>query len=207
MTRLKDQRDLLLDLSRIIEYQDLTEKQSLHLINSKLSKPICRSTYYNYKKKLYQDEKFRSLKKSIYKSKILKCLLLYLDETDEPDGFKIDKLISEQYPDRNNIFHVTKEQEEHILKVNNKIKSTFCMSDVSKDHLSSSLTRVNRLPKNYTIREEYVRCGKEKIKKCKSSRHGPYYYAYWREKSVGSHNNKLRKKYLGTIDPRLWILI
>lgn len=34
------------------------------------------------------------------------------------------------------------------------------------------------IPKNATIRKEYVKCGKEFFLRCK---HGPYYYAYWRD--------------------------
>ncbi len=50
------------------------------------------------------------------------------------------------------------------------------------------------LPNNATIRKEYVKCGKEFCLGCK---HGPYYYAYWRDES-----RKLKKKYLGKNDPR-----
>ncbi len=45
---------------------------------------------------------------------------------------------------------------------------------------------------HYTFREEYVRCSRGGCNKCP---HGPYRYAYWRE------NGKLRKKYLGKVDP------
>ena len=50
-----------------------------------------------------------------------------------------------------------------------------------------------------SIRKEYVRCGKSG---CELS-HGPYYYAYWKEK-VGSNDDttavtwKLKKKYIGS---------
>ena len=43
------------------------------------------------------------------------------------------------------------------------------------------------IPKNATIRQEYVKCGKFECEKI----HGPYYYAYWKEKG------KLKKKYIG----------
>lgn len=43
------------------------------------------------------------------------------------------------------------------------------------------------VPKNATIRQEYVRCGKYDCDKP----HGPYYYAYWKD------NAKLKKKYIG----------
>lgn len=57
------------------------------------------------------------------------------------------------------------------------------------------------IPKNATIRYEYVRCGNPDCKKCnnvgnedndqKHTSHGPYLYAYWKE------NKKLKKRYLG----------
>jgi hypothetical protein len=56
---------------------------------------------------------------------------------------------------------------------------------------SEELTSTNNsrnLRRNATIREEYVRCGKPDCP-CK---HGPYYYAYWRDDKA-----KLRKKYIG----------
>ncbi len=59
----------LIELIKNCEYYDLTEKQLMKLVNSNLFKPLSRSIYYNHKKKLYEDEKFQSLKKSIYKSK------------------------------------------------------------------------------------------------------------------------------------------
>jgi len=128
-----DQQAFLISLIKSCEYYNLSETESLGVINHILVKHISRSTYYNYKKKLYDDEKFQSLKKSIYKSKLSKCSLLYLDETDEPDGFDMQENIIEQFPDRHSIFHPSKEQEEHISMVNNKIKSNFCIPDVSKD--------------------------------------------------------------------------
>jgi hypothetical protein len=44
-----------------------------------------------------------------------------------------------------------------------------------------------------TIRKEYVKCGNPYCYRCK---HGPYYYAYWKE------NGKLKKKYIGLYNPR-----
>lgn len=111
MTRSKRPEDFLLYLIKECEYHNLSEKQSLQIINNSLINNISRSTYYNYKKILFEDEKFQSLKKSIYKSKLLECFLLYLDETEDPDGFNMHKDISEQFPDRDSIFYVSKEQE------------------------------------------------------------------------------------------------
>src|SRR5712691_9195960 len=61
---------------------------------------------------------------------------------------------------------------------------------------SEQLTSANNcrnLPGNVTIREEYVKCGKSDCLRCK---HGPYYYAYWKDDS-----GKLRKKYIGKYPP------
>ncbi len=70
------------------------------------------------------------------------------------------------------------------------------------ERMTPNPTRVNALPDSYNPREEYIRCGKDKTKKCKSCPHGPYYYAYWKQKS-STNDGKVNKKYLGTIDPRL----
>jgi hypothetical protein len=67
---------------------------------------------------------------------------------------------------------------------------------------TSSLQRFNNLPENATIRKEYVTCGKYD---CQMS-HGPYYYAYWKERISSCDNQfvtvcKLKKKYIGTYLP------
>jgi Family of unknown function (DUF6788) len=49
------------------------------------------------------------------------------------------------------------------------------------------------IPSGATIRKEYVKCGNPYCYRCK---HGPYYYGYWKE------NGKLKKKYIGRYDPR-----
>jgi hypothetical protein len=57
---------------------------------------------------------------------------------------------------------------------------------------SKQLAYVNRsksIPKNATIRKEYIKCGKEMCK----LKHGPYYYAYWKDHET----KKLKKKYIG----------
>src|SRR5919197_184233 len=49
--------------------------------------------------------------------------------------------------------------------------------------------RIKSIPENATIRKEYVKCGKEICE----LKHGPYYYAYWKD----PESKKLRKKYIG----------
>ena len=61
----------------------------------------------------------------------------------------------------------------------------------SQRQLSSK--NYSSLPSNATIRTEYVKCGNSYCYRCK---HGPYYYAYWKE------GGKLGKKYIGKYDPR-----
>ncbi len=62
---------------------------------------------------------------------------------------------------------------------------------------SEKLTSTNNsrnVPGNATIRKEYVRCGKLDC----PSKHGPYYYAYWKDDS-----GKLKKKYIGKYPPSI----
>jgi hypothetical protein len=55
----------------------------------------------------------------------------------------------------------------------------------------ASINRTKSIPNNATIRREYVKCGKPY---CQQRRHGPYYYAYWKD---ANDNRKLKKKYIG----------
>jgi hypothetical protein len=54
----------------------------------------------------------------------------------------------------------------------------------------SSISRAKSIPENATIRKEYVKCGKTP---CHHGKHGPYYYAYWKDPGT----KKLKKKYIG----------
>jgi hypothetical protein len=54
----------------------------------------------------------------------------------------------------------------------------------------SSISRARSVPRNATIRQEYIKCGKTP---CYHGKHGPYYYAYWKDPET----KKLRKKYIG----------
>lgn len=51
-------------------------------------------------------------------------------------------------------------------------------------------SRSKSIPKNATIRKEYVNCKKPN---CHRRQHGPYYYAYWKDPET----NRLKKKYIG----------
>jgi len=54
---------------------------------------------------------------------------------------------------------------------------------------ATSVKNSKYVPGNATIRQEYVKCGKWDCPRCK---HGPYYYAYWKD-----GNGKVKKKYVG----------
>jgi len=54
----------------------------------------------------------------------------------------------------------------------------------------SCISRARSIPENATIRKEYVKCGKVL---CYHGKHGPYYYAYWKDPET----KKLKKKYIG----------
>jgi len=72
--------------------------------------------------------------------------------------------------------------------------------------INNAIIRMESIPSNSTIRLEFVKCGKSNCSKCRENYgyldhypHGPYYYAYWRDKN---NKGKLRKKYIGECDPR-----
>jgi hypothetical protein len=51
-------------------------------------------------------------------------------------------------------------------------------------------SRSKLIPKNATIRREFVQCKKPN---CYRHHHGPYYYAYWNDHET----KKLKKRYIG----------
>ena len=78
------------------------------------------------------------------------------------------------------------------------------------NEITHSIKNFESVPKRATIRVEYMKCGKSSCCICNSIDeykefqkyerfHGPYYVAYWRDKK---NHGKLKKKYLGKIDPR-----
>lgn len=122
----------------------------------------------------------------------MKCLLLELEENNRVEGLRANKLIAEQFPNRKDIFHNEDKQMDEIEKLYEKINLINKKFEESK---SSVLLGHNSIPSNATIREEFIKCGKEICDMCP---HGPYYYAYWKDKVNGK--SKLRKKYLGVME-------
>jgi hypothetical protein len=67
-------------------------------------------------------------------------------------------------------------------------KSTRFINKIKSRQLACA-NRAKSIPKNATIRKEYIKCGKEICQ----HKHGPYYYAYWKD----PESKKLKKKYIG----------
>jgi archaellin len=67
-------------------------------------------------------------------------------------------------------------------------KSTKFLNKIKSRQLAC-VNRAKSVPENATIRKEYIKCGKEMCE----LKHGPYYYAYWKD----PESKKLKKKYIG----------
>ena len=55
-------------------------------------------------------------------------------------------------------------------------KSTKFINKIKSRELACA-NRAKSIPENATIRKEYIKCGKEVCEQ----KHGPYYYAYWKD--------------------------
>src|ERR687884_164783 len=67
--------------------------------------------------------------------------------------------------------------------------------EITKSRQLACANRAKSIPENATIREDYIKCGKELCEEL----HGPYYYAYWKDPEV----KKLKKRYIGTHMPKI----
>ena len=72
-------------------------------------------------------------------------------------------------------------------------KSTKFINKIKSRQLACA-NRAKSIPENATIRKEYIKCGKEVCEQ----KHGPYYYAYWKD----PESKKLKKKYIGDHIPQ-----
>ena len=189
----KEKEKSILYLIKSCENYGLNGRESIDSINKVLGdKNISRRTYYNYKKKLYNSQTFGLLKNSCYNTFGVKLFILDSILNDWEQTKKADKLIGQQFPKRKQILEDEEKQKEELDRVMNEAQS-----NINKfKEIEARRSRVDStLPSNHTIREEFVKCGKEFCLQCP---HGPYYYAYWKD----STTKNLKKKYLGVIDPR-----
>ncbi len=189
----KEKEKPILYLIKSCENYDLDERESIRSVNKVLGdKSISRRTYYNYKKKLYDNRIFDLLKISCYNTNGVKLFILDSILNDSEQTNKADKLIGEQFPKRKQVLEDEEKQKEELNSAMNKTQS-----DISKfkEVETRQSPKDSTLPSNHTVKVEFVKCGKEFCLQCP---HGPYYYAYWRD----TITKKLKKKYLGIIDPR-----
>jgi hypothetical protein len=190
---IKEKEKPILYLIKSCENYDLDERESIESINRVLGdKSISRRTYYNYKKELYDSQTFGLLKNSCYNTIGVKLFILADILSDVEQTKKADKLIGKQFPKRKQVLEDEEKQKEELNNVMNRAQS-----DISKfNEMETRQSKIeSTLPPNHTIREEFVKCGKEFCLQCP---HGPYYYAYWKD----SVTRKLKKKYLGVMDPK-----
>lgn len=183
--------NLILHLIKSCENYALTEKESLETIDKILDKDVSRRTYYNYKKKLYDKEMIQKIKGTIYDTQALRCLILDIEDADKEKSVEADKQVAEQLPDRPDIFHDTERYKREL----DEVEKTKSMVIEFENQKYESIQKLKEIPKNAKIRKEYIKCGKVN---CNDCQHGPYYYAYWKD----TISKKLKKKYLGSMDPR-----
>ena len=193
------EKQFLLYLITNCEIYQLNEQEALEYIKNKF-KSISRRAYYNYKNQIYKDHDknapffglFR-FHESKQRSKDMASLsLISHRERIIRDGLINGNIINHNEFSRLNdpelslkkmrekAIFLIKESEKVLVKLNSKIQTA------SRNFKS--------IPESATIRKEYVKCGKDLCLGCK---HGPYYYAYWKDDS-----GKLKKKYIGRDNPR-----
>ncbi len=118
----KNNNQFLLNLIKSCEKFNLTEKESLITISKVLGKDISRRTYYNYKKKLYGKETLQRPKDSFYDIPAMRCLLLDCEWPDSIGNPKTNIQITEQFPNRKDVFHNLEEQPENTKDISEQIK-------------------------------------------------------------------------------------
>jgi hypothetical protein len=79
---------------------------------------------------------------------------------------------------------------ELIAEGNRLIAQGQALDNKEKSARLACQTRSKSIPKNATIRKEFVKCKKPD---CYHKKHGPYYYAYWKDPET----KRLKKKYIG----------
>jgi hypothetical protein len=169
----------------------LNEKESLAYISKIMNRKISRTSYYNCKKEISDNDFYvnfisdSQLKKSfsIFHN-IAQRTRILISSTDarirSHNVWNDPEFVSKYYDRFFADGYALVERTKHMSA---RLNSQRALAD--KNYKS--------IPSHANVREEHVKCGKPDCKRCK---HGPYYYAYWKE------NGKLKKKYIGKYDPR-----
>lgn len=169
----------------------LNEEESIAYITTKLNKKISRTSYYTCKREmadnncltsLFSDRKWEKSFSGLHRSALRNSILN--SSTDRRirfhDAWNDPEFVS-KYSDR--FFADGYSLVEQTKRMSARINS---QQDLTSKNYAS-------VPSNATIRKENVKCGNSMCYRCK---HGPYFYAYWKE------GRRLNKKYIGKYDPR-----
>ena len=171
------------------ELHDLTEKESLSFIKSKLGTSISRRTYYDFKRTLYQ---LQILKKT---ESILPNLgsrtfdRLFQERT----YLNLETELGKTYRNVIDLDFIPKSSYKVFSDASNTIGKARHFFGRLNRLKETSRKNYESVPENATIRKEYIKCGNYSCRRCK---HGPYYYSYWTDRGMR------HKKYLGKYDPR-----
>jgi hypothetical protein len=85
----------------------------------------------------------------------------------------------------------TMSRDELMEEGNRLIAHAQALDNKEKSIKLACQSRLKSVPKNATIRKEFVKCKKPN---CYRQLHGPYYYAYWKDPET----MRLRKRYIGS---------
>ena len=85
----------------------------------------------------------------------------------------------------------TMSRDELMEEGNKLIAHAQALDNKEKSIKLACQSRSKSIPKNATIREEFVKCKKPN---CYRQQHGPYYYAYWKD----PESKGLKKRYIGS---------
>jgi hypothetical protein len=96
--------------------------------------------------------------------------------------------------DRTLFGHKSTSLQKILANANKAIEKSYKFINKIKSKELACSSRVKLIPENATIRKEYIKCGKQICEQ----RHGPYYYAYWKD----PQSKKLKKKYIGDLKPK-----
>lgn len=73
-----------------------------------------------------------------------------------------------------------------LANANKEIEKSSKFINKIKSRQLACVDRAKSIPENATVRKEYIKCGKQICQQ----EHGPYYYAYWKDRE----SKKLKKK-------------
>jgi hypothetical protein len=170
---------------------DLNEKESLIYMSKKSNRKISRTSYYNCKREMSENDIYGY----VYRDSQLKKSFSIIHNITERS--RIVNSSSDPRIRSHNVWNdpefVSKYSDRFFADGYSLVELTKHMSARLNSQRALSSRNYKSIPSGATIRKEYVKCGNPHSYRCK---HGPYYYGYWKEKG------KLKKKYIGLHDPK-----